>query len=443
MLNAVARLLYDLGWWLAMPLIPLRLWWRGRREAGYRGQIGERFGRYPGRPPPQPLIWIHAVSLGETRAALPLIEALQRRAPDATILLTHMTATGRASGAALLGARVVQCWLPYDLPFATARFFEHFSPALGLLVETEVWPNLLRAARSHGVPVFLVNARLSARSARGYARIGALARPAFGALAGVAAQTDDDAARLAAVGAPPAVVTGNIKFDVVVTAEAVASGAALRERFGRERPVWTCASTREGEEELLLDALAGSSVPPAALLVLVPRHPQRFDEVARLLERRGIPCVRRSSDAPVDPDVRVVLGDTMGEMIAYYACADVAVIGGSFLPLGGQNLIEALAVGTPVIVGPHMFNFAEATRVAVAAGAAAQCDDASEALLEVARLMGDAGERERMGHAGRALWERHSGASGRTVSWLAAELGRRGIALGRPSGDDTTAREPG
>ncbi len=435
MLTGLSHLLYSTAWWLVLPVALARLWWRGRREPGYREHVGERLGRYR-KPPQGPLIWIHAVSVGETRAAAALIEAVRRSLPDATILLTHMTAAGRATGRTLFGDMVTQAWLPYDVPFAVNAFFRHFRPGFGLLLETEVWPNCVAAAKQHGVPLFLVNARLSERSARGYARWRSLTHPAFAGLTGVAAQAPPDARRLEALGAPQPIVTGNLKFDFPVSDRQIALGAALRERFGRSRPVWMAASTRDGEEALILDAIANAALPANSLLLLVPRHPQRFDQVARLVAARGLRCVRRSADEPVTRETSVVVGDSMGEMIAYYACADVALIGGSLLPLGGQNLIEAMAVSRPVVVGPHMFNFAEVTAAAVAAGAALQASDAGEAVRAVGELLRDGPRRRRMGEAGHELWRTHRGATDRTWRWLAQCLGPAfGQSRTTPAGD--------
>ena len=279
-----------------------------------------------------------------------------------------MTATGRATGRALFGDGVLQAWLPYDAPFAVRRFLAHFKPCVGLIMETELWPNLVALAREAGVPIYLVNARMSERSARLYAAFPFVTRPMLRALSGVAAQTDADAARLAALGAPAAVVTGNLKFDATPRDEGEALGRELRSRFGESRPVWVAASTRDGEEAMILDALAAHRLPPGTLTVIVPRHPQRFAAVAELLRRRGVPFVLRSGNLPVPADVEVVLGDSMGEMAGYYMAADVAFVGGSLLPLGGQNLIEPISAGRPTLVGPHMFNFAEAAQEARAGG---------------------------------------------------------------------------
>ena len=422
------RRIYTTLWWLALPLLPLRLWWRGRREPGYRAHVSERFGRYatPFCSTGAGALWIHAVSLGETRAAAPLIERLLREMPEQTIVLTHMTATGREAGRALFGDRVMQAWLPYDLPFAVRRFFAHFAPRAGLLVETELWPNVASEAALRGVPLLLVNARLSERSARGYRRVDALARPMFAALAGVAAQSAADAARLSAAGARDVATIGNLKFDVEVTAADRERAATLRTLFGRERPVLALASTREGEEPLLLDALARARLPAATLLLIVPRHPQRFDAVAALLTERGIAFTRRSEKRSVPADVRVVLGDSLGEMLAYYATADVAFVAGSLLPLGGQNLIEPIAAGTPTLIGPHTFNFAQAAEAAVAAGAARRVRDADEVFTAAGELLDDAAGRERMRASGETFLAAHRGAVDRLWTWLAPRLAQAG-----------------
>lgn len=423
------RFVYTLLWYGALPFLPVRLWWRGRKEPAYRAHIGERFGRYAGaaRGAGNDVLWIHAVSLGETRAVAPLIERLQREAPRRTILLTHMTATGREAGRALFGNRVVQTWLPYDVPFAVARFLAHFRPRAGLLVETELWPNLTAAAARHGVPVMLINARLSERSAEGYRRIGPLSRPLFAALSGIAAQTDDDAKRLADLGARDVVVTGNLKFDVAISDLQREQGQLLRKMFGAQRPMLVLASTRDGEEALLLDALprAEAMLPDRTLIVLVPRHPQRFDAVAELLDARQIPFARRSANGPVPADVRVVLGDSLGEMFAYYAAADVAFVAGSLLALGGQNLLEPIAVGVPTLVGPHTFNFAQASDAAIAAGAALRVRDAEDVFAAAARLLADAPARERMRASAQAFMAAHRGAIDRLWNWLAPRIANR------------------
>jgi 3-deoxy-D-manno-octulosonic-acid transferase len=434
------RTLYSLLWLLALPLLPVRLWWRGRREPGYRARIAERYGRY-GVAPRSPVLWVHAVSLGETRAAAPLVERLKEAHPDATVLLTHMTATGREAGHALFGERVVQAWLPYDVPFAVRGFLAHFRPRAGILLETELWPNLLAGARAAGIPMWLVNARLSERSAARYARVPALSRPMFASLRGVAAVATADAARFVALGAPAPVVTGNLKFDANVPDAALALGGELRQRFGLTRRIWVAASTRDGEEALILDALAAHPLPAGTLTVIVPRHPQRFVAVAELLRERGIGFARRSDNAAVPADVGIVLGDSMGEMLAYCAAADVVFVGGSLLPLGGQNLLEPIATGRPTLVGPHMFNFAEATQRALAAGAAMQVADASALLAALTALLVNPARREAMREAALAFHAVHRGAAERLWNWLAPQLAAALADNAPAQRDDPVSRE--
>ena len=414
----MARLLYTLLIHLATPLILLRLLWRARKQPEYLQHLGERWGIYR-TPAPERLIWVHAVSVGETRAAQPLIEALQAAWPEHRILLTAMTPTGRATGREVYGDGVIQAYLPYDYPAAVDRFFGHFSPSFGVLMETEIWPNLLAGAQARRMPVILANARLSERSARGYGRLPALARPAFGALHAVAAQTAGDAERIAALGAARVSVCGNIKFDVSPAPEKIALGHAWREAIGQRR-IWLAASTREGEEEHVLAAWRSVAV-AGGLLVLVPRHPQRFDQVAELLAREGMAFVRRSTGLP-QHDTAVWLGDSMGEMVAYYTLAEVAFIGGSLMPLGGQNLIEAAACGCPVVVGPHTFNFQHATVDAIAVGAAARVEDAEGLATTINRLFGAHDELERMRLAAAYFAAAHRGATVRTVELIRASL---------------------
>jgi len=414
----MARLVYSLVIYLATPLIVLRLLWRARKQPEYLRHLAERWA-FPGGEAPTRLIWVHAVSVGETRAAQPLIEALQAAWPEHRILLTCMTPTGRAAGREVYGDKVMQAYLPYDYPDAVDRFFRHFSPSFGVLMETEIWPNLLAAAKRRGVPVVLANARLSGRSARAYGKVAALARPAFSALSAVAAQTPGDAQRIARLGAGNVTVCGNLKFDVMPAPERIALGKSWRAALGG-RQVWLAASTREGEEALVLEAWRGIAA-PHALLVLVPRHPQRFAEVAAQLTRLGIAFVRRSDGLP-GPETRVWLGDSMGEMAAYYTLADIAFIGGSLLPLGGQNLIEAAACGCPAVVGPHTYNFEQATADAIAAGAAVRVPDAAGLAATISRALDDAGELGKMRAAAASFAAAHRGASVRTLALIRSAI---------------------
>ncbi|MCA1247144.1 lipid IV(A) 3-deoxy-D-manno-octulosonic acid transferase [Massilia sp. MS-15] len=430
----MTRWLYSLAWWLAMPLVLARLWWRGRREPGYRAHWTERLGgagpAAVQAAPARMTLWVHAVSVGETRAAEPLVEALLAAYPEARILLTHMTPTGRATGKALFGRhgeRVLQSYLPYDTGFMVGRFLRRWRPRLCILMETEVWPNLIAGCARAGVPVALVNARLSERSLRRGRRMGALMGEAAGAIGLVAAQTEADATRIRSLGAPRVEVTGSIKFDVVPPQAALDKGAWLRAQCGG-RPLFLCASTREGEEALVLDAWQRASGKPAdALLALVPRHPQRFDEVEKLAAARGLRVARRSAleggGIGGIGAAEVLLGDSMGEMFAYYAACDCAFIGGSLMPLGGQNLIEACALGKPVLLGEHTFNFADASEEAVRAGAAVRVADADALAAAALGLLADGAARAAMGAHALAFAGRHRGATLRTLELLRRLIG--------------------
>jgi len=392
--------IYTLALWFLLPYIFLRLLWRACKQPEYLRHIAERFGFYSIQSS-KPVIWLHAVSVGETRATQSLVSRLCASYPDHQILLTHTTPTGRAASEQLYGDSLLRVYLPYDYPFAVNRFLRRFRPKLGILMETEIWFNLIRSCQITSTPLLLLNARMSEKSARGYARFARLTRNALVNLSAVAAQTVDDAMRLTDLGAINVSVMGNLKFDIEPPPAMLELGKQLREQFGLTRKIFLAASTRDGEEEVLLDALQNIHIPDL-LLVIVPRHPQRFAAVASLLEQRGILFQRRSEMVQaglplnggsqriaVSSRFQVVLGDSMGEMFAYYASADLAFIGGSLLPYGGQNLIEACAVGTPVLVGPHMYNFAEATRLAISAGAAIMVHDATYLVTEVQRLLQD------------------------------------------------------
>jgi 3-deoxy-D-manno-octulosonic-acid transferase len=408
------RFLYTLLLWLLLPFIFLKLLRRSRRQPEYLQHLGERFGFYP-LPPScrgrvgEGVIWLHAVSVGETRATVSLVGRLRAAYPDHQILLTHTTPTGRATSELLYGDAVQRVYLPYDYPFAVRRFLRHFQPQLGILMETELWFNLIHEANQANVPVLLLNARLSEKSAQGYARVAQLAGCALRELNAIAAQSVDDAARLTRLGAQRISVMGNLKFDIEPPVAMLALGHALRRQFGEGRKILLAASTREGEEALLLDAFEAQH--ENMLLVIVPRHPQRFDEIAGLLERRGLRYQRRSTNGDVAADMQVVLGDSMGEMFAYYAACDLAYIGGSLLPFGGQNLIEACSVGTPVLTGPHTYNFAEATRLAIEAGA-----------FRIAQgLLADASALDRMRCAGLQFVAVHQGATAKAMDVIERE----------------------
>ena len=428
LVEALVLALYSLVLRLVTPVYLLRLWRRGAAEPGYRFRLGERLGLYPGRPPMPGALWLHAVSLGETRAAMPLVDALRASHPELRLLLTHGTATGRAAGRKLLHEVDGQVWLPFDTPGATRRFLRHFQPSVGVLMETELWPNLMREAVRAGVPVVMANARLSERSAASGERLALLMHPAAARLALVLAQTADDARRLRDAGAPQVVVCGNLKFDVTPPPRLNALGLQWRQALSR--PVVLAASTREGEEGGLL--AAWSALPtPRPLLLLVPRHPQRFEEVATLVRMQGLSVIYRSSWADQPPDdaaaADVWLGDSMGEMPVYYGCADVALLGGSFAPLGGQNLIEAAACGCPVVMGPHTFNFAQASKQALLARAAIRVDDINAGVLAAAALSRN---------PERNVWVQRALGFAIAHRGAAAVMAQKVLDLSRPSGRD-------
>ncbi|MBL0727142.1 3-deoxy-D-manno-octulosonic acid transferase [Piscinibacter sp. HJYY11] len=420
-----ARHLYSNLLRLLKPAYVLRLWWRGRAEPLYRHAIGERLGDYQGAAQAGAL-WVHAVSLGETRAAAALVDALRARHPQLRLLLTHSTATGREAGKALLREGDVQAWLPYDTPGVVQRFFRQFKPVAGVLMETEIWPNLLHAAQAAGVPMVLANARLSAKSHRQGQRLSSVMYPAAATLRIALAQTEDDAVRLRESGVREVVVCGNLKFDMTPDPSLVARGRAWAGRLGR--PVVMAAASREGEEAMLLAAWTTLPAVRRPLLLIVPRHPQRFDEVAGLVTAQGLSLARRSSwqEEPGDSawQADVWLGDSMGEMPLYYGMSNVALLGGSFAQLGGQNLIEAAACGCPVVMGPHTFNFAEAAALSIAAGAALRVADMPEG---VARAVALSGAEERAQYAERAVAfaGQHRGAAGRMADRISPLLALR------------------
>lgn len=414
----IAERLYTSIWICALPLVMARLWWKGRKQPEYREHLGERFGRYAGRGLDE-CIWLHAVSVGETRAAAPLVHVLRTQYPNLPLIITHMTPTGRATGETLYGATdtmVQSVYLPYDLRWLHRRFIRHFRPRTGIIMETEVWPNLLAECASSRLPLALVNARLSERSSNRYRAMGAIARNAFSGFARIGAQSDADAQRLSALGAGDVRITGNVKFDNHPAPELIELGSAFRQHAGK-RKVVLAASTREGEESMLLEA-AARLIESGALLVIVPRHPQRFDEVAQLAEKAGYRVGRRSrSNGPAATD-QIWIGDSMGEMTAYFALADLTLMGGTWLPLGGQNFIECCAVGTPVLLGPSVFNFAQAAEQALACGAARSCDDLDSAIRLAAALLETPEQLTAMGTAGRSFASAHGGATERTMAML-------------------------
>ena len=433
---------YQLGWHLLLPFVLLRLWWRGRKDPGYRQAIAERFGFglriRPGA------IWVHAVSVGETRAAQPLIEAYLQEGKS--ILLTCMTPNGRRTGAAIFAeaiaqGRLQQVYLPYDLCWSVERFLKAAKPALGLFMETEAWPTIVFRAAEIKLPVYLINARLSERSARRVARFGNAGRSLFQAFAGILAQTELDAGRYRALGVKHCEVVGNLKFDVVLNPVLIKQGLAWHAHLEKNNRLMVCAaSTREGEEAIILEAwqallkihaeelASKSTLQP--LLCIVPRHPERFTEVADLIRAFGLTVLRRSEinlDAAglhklADPAAAVVLGDSMGEMSLYYSASDLVVMGGSLMPLGGQNLIEACAAGCPVLLGAHTFNFQQASQDAIDCGAAIRVENNGALVTTLAgamsRILQDQQQRQAMRKAALRYAENYRGATTRIMAAL-------------------------
>jgi 3-deoxy-D-manno-octulosonic-acid transferase len=414
------RRLYSLLIYLAMPFAFGAVLWRGLRDRGYWQAPGERFGW--GRASSKESLWLHAVSLGEVSAAAPLVRALQARYPQTPMVVTTATPTGRARGRALFGDTVDVRFLPYDTPGAVARFLNRIRPRLGIIMETELWPNLFRECERRGVPLLLASARLSAKSVARYRRFGSLARGIFSATSLIAAQTREDAERFIAIGANSAAtrVVGNIKFDVEIGAAASSAGRELRESLGGAsggaRPVWIAGSTHAGEEEQVL--AAHEELSADALLLLVPRHPDRFESVGELLKRRGVKFVRRSALLAPDAATRVLLVDTVGELARLYAAADAAFVGGSLVPIGGHNLLEPAALGLPVLTGPSHSNGEEIARLLLAEGAALEVRNARELAAALRRLLADSQERRRMGDIGRRIVESNRGSVARLLELI-------------------------
>jgi len=422
----MTRNIYTCLLYLLLPFTPLKLLWRSRNQPEYLQHWGERYGFYRIKNQ-RPVIWLHCVSVGETRAASPLVQALCHHYPKHQILLTHTTPTGRATSEQLFGDSVIRVYLPYDVPFAVSRFLTHFKPTIGVLVETELWFNLIAGCKQKQIPLLLVNARLSQQSATGYRKLGSVAQIGLQSLSAIAAQTESDATRFENLGAGSIIsVIGNLKFDVMPPDSAIKLGQQLRHSIGADRPILLAASTRDGEEVLILEAVAQAKV-PNLLTVIVPRHPQRFDEVATLLKNKQVKFVRRSALSAENLDsmsteVSYILGDSMGEMFNYYAACDVAFIGGSLLPLGGQNLIEASAMGKPVLVGPYTFNFEQATELAIRAGAALRVQDSSDLGRDLKMLFADFALQQQMASAALRFSEHSRGATLRTMVLIAAYI---------------------
>lgn len=432
------RLAYTVALYCAAPFLVGRLLWRGLRNPAYRRRLGERFGMGGRIGAQRGCVWIHAVSVGEVQAAMPIVKALKGRYPDETIVVTSTTPTGAARVAKALGGGVVHRYFPFDLPGSVARFLDRIQPRVAIIMETEIWPNLLAQCRLRGVPVVLANVRLSERSAAGYRKFRRLFAPALGGVAAIAVQSGEDARRMASIGAPPDIidVTGSTKFDIPMLASLREEAAALRRSWGPSRGIWIAASTHDGEESLVLDAFEHVlDRVPGSLLVLVPRHPERFGKVAAQVRRRGFEPVLRSRRPPDCSGAQVFIGDTMGELPLFYAAADVAFVGGTLVERGGHNMLEPAALGLPVLFGPHVFNFAAISRRLLEAGGARAVGDSADLGRAVVDYLRDADLRNTTGASGRAFVEGNRGAGERVLAMVGPYLG--------PAHDSSAAQAPG
>lgn len=419
------RTLYSLFFYLALPIVLLRLLLRSRKAPAYRQRIAERFAL--GLPDfKQGGIWLHTVSVGESIAAAPLVRALQERYPNLPITVTCMTPTGSERIRAMFGEQVQHCYMPYDLPCMAGRFLRRLQPRLAIVMETELWPNHIHQCGKMGIPVVLANGRLSERSARGYARFPKLATPMLAQMSGLAVQTQVEADRFIALGARAerVHVTGSIKFDLHVDEQLIVEAQALKTSWEKsERPIWIAASTHEGEDIQILQAHQQLLQQDAdALLILVPRHPERFNAVYQLCVEQGMQTLRRSTQVPVQAAQQVLLGDTMGEMLLLYALADVAFVGGSLVGHGGHNVLEPAALGKAVISGPHYFNFLDIVGQMQQAGALREVSNASELAAAVQQLWHNQEQRDAMQQAGYQVLHNNQGALNRLLDVLAEQL---------------------
>lgn len=412
------RFLYSLLFYLLVPFILLRLAYKGRRVPGYRLRWRERFALQPIPEAESGAIWVHAVSVGEVEAVVPLIHAMQARG---RVLLTTTTPTGSARAQALFGDTVSHVYLPYDLPDAVHRFLDGYRPSLAIFMELEIWPNLFAGCGKRAIPLYLINARLSEKSARGYQRLPKFVASTLANVTRLCAQGEADAARFAALGYPRErlVVTGSIKFDLELPEDLREQGQKLRASLFGQRPVWIAASTHAGEEEQVLEVFLHLRCDyPDLLLLLAPRHPERAPEIRALCQQRGLQCMARSAGTPCSPDIAVFILDTLGELKQLYATGDVAFIGGSLVPAGGHNVLEPAALGIPILFGPLMDNFVEISRKLLAEQGAVQIQHQSELRDQVSRLLADASARERLGECARRFLNANRGALQATLDCL-------------------------
>lgn len=422
--NTTMRVFYTLIFYCALPLVLLRLYWRGFKVPDYRKRWLERLGVY-GSKAGRNLIWFHCVSVGEAEAAFPLIRLMQSEYPEFNFLVTTTTPTGSARVRAVLADQVEHVYLPYDLPHVLRRFFLHFRPKMAVFMEKEIWPNLFAQCASRQIPLFVINARLSAKSAPGYKKIESLIKPALTCITRIAAQTEDDRARFIEIGAEPEQVTvlGNLKFDMTIGDSVIAAGRALKQHGFAGRFVWVLASTHQGEEDLLLPVYQQLKARlPELLLMIAPRHPERFLQVKKICEEYGLDVVMRSQDQPISATTDVYLADSMGELRMLYATADVAFVGGSLVPVGGHNLLEPALVGVPILFGPEMFNFKEIAERILDEQGALQCNDQQTIAEAILRIKQDVDFKNKMTARAKAFVLRNQGTTRRIADMLSQTL---------------------
>jgi len=418
------RFFYSCFFYLLVPFILVRLLWRSIKAPAYRYRWGERFAFY-NKKSIQDVIWFHAVSVGEAEALFPLAKKIRQQYPDAALLITTTTLTGSVRVQAVMGDSVMHVYLPYELPGAISRFMRHFRPKMAVIMETEIWPNLFAYCGRHNIPLYLINARLSERSAKRYQKISALIVPALAHVKLIAAQTEDDASRFVAIGAKAesVKVLGNMKFDVDIPSELISQSQQLKAELFRGRFVWLLASTHKNEEAIFLEVYqAIKKTIPELLLVIAPRHPERFMDVKRLAEQQQLAVVVRTSGEACAPSTDVYLADTMGELKMLYAAADVAFVGGSMVPVGGHNILEAAAVGTPVLFGPYMTNFKDIAEQVLQRNAAIQCQNSDEIISAIVALYRDAAQRQVLAAKGKAFVQQNQGAISRIFDYLAQDM---------------------
>ncbi len=421
------KLLYSILFYIALPFILIRLLWRGIRAPSYWQRWSERFGHSPSLSDKQQVIWVHAVSVGEVEATRPLIKSLFAEFPQHQIIITTMTPTGSARVKMIYGETVAHCYIPYDISFAVQRFLKQIHPQFGIIMETEIWPTMLLTCQQLKIPMVLANARMSERSAKGYARFASFTQTILQSLQFIAAQTETDRQRFKQLGADIKHVhaIGNLKYEINLPISLVEQAAAMRSLWGSHRPIWVAASTHEGEEAIILNASRQvRAVCPDLLLIIVPRHPERFDRVSALSHKAGFKTLRRSEHRPCPLEVKVLVVDTMGELPLFYAACDVAFVGGSLVTVGGHNILEPAALAKPIITGPHYFNFNDITQQFVKANAAIQVSNTEELAKTVIKLLQNSQQRKQMGNAALQLMANSQGASKRLVNLIKRHVTR-------------------